>query len=653
VKYSTDKELREAAWRFAFRAGDAARLRASRRRVLSGASVIAAGGILAACSGSSNNNKNSGGGTSNSVTTSSTTASGSPIVPGTAIAHGTPVAAVGATLAPAGGSVDIPASLNRYPLVSKYNWRKQDFGGKPYVGGTLQVAGIPPADYNLMTTETLTQFPTYMNGLYNPAIHYGVNLDTGAIEPDLVQKAEHTPDYLQWTFTLPQNVFFQNLAPVNGAQMTSADVKFSFEQYIAKSLWNLPLQDVDHIEAPDQYTVKFVMKQPTLRLPDILALPYYQVFSPVHFADQNRFAQQVIGTGAFMLNSSDAFSKSSASRHPKYWGKSIWLPGYQNHALPFADTINSTYFSDTASVDAGLRGQSIDSADLEGALPSRIDDLLKANAKLKVTTDAEWALTPKRIFLSWKNPIFADVRVRQALSMALDRNTIVSQAFGGAAIVESTAVPYDQMGLDGPPTIDQMGPNFKYDPANAKQLLAQAGHSSLSFTALQGGPSPSAWMTLVQKYYKDIGVNMDIKTVTPTELSATLIKKDFDCVLSEAEGSVLGYNLDQSVGVMFSPNSPQNYAQVNDPELTPLLQKVHTSTNPDEWTALAKQAFDILNKNVDVIYVCGFHTWFVTQPWIHTIANTYYTTILNYGTSNWRNIWIDDTAPGGRGGKPA
>ncbi len=114
---------------------------------------------------------------------------------------------------------------------------------------------------------------------------------------------------------------------------------------------------------------------------------------------------------------------------------------------------------------------------------------------------------------------------------------------------------------------------------------------------------------------------------------------------------MLGYNLDQSVRVMFHPTSPQNYANVNDPELTPLLDKVHTSTNPDEWTQLAKQCFDVTNKNVPVLYVCGYHTWFVTQPWIHTIANTYYTTIINYGTSNWRNIWIDDSAPGGRGGK--
>ncbi len=650
MKYSTDKELSEAAVRFGEMAARSARLRASRRRVLSGAAVIAAGGIVAACSGSNNNKSAPSSGGANG---GASLPVGSPVAPGTAIAHGTPVqSGGGAALQPAGGSTSIPASLARYPYVQKYNWRKLDFGGKPYVGGTLQVAGIPPADYNLMTTETLTQFPAYMNGLYNPAIHYGVNLDTGAVEPDLAQKAEATPDFLQWTFTLPQNVFFHDLPPVNGAQMTANDVKFSFERYIDTSLWNLPLADVDHIEAVDNYTVKFVMKKPTLRLPDILALPYYQIFNPTHFADKNRFAQQIIGTGAFILKTSEAFSKSTAVRNPKYWGKSTWLPGYTSQGLPFADNLNQTYFSDPASLDAGLRGQSVDSADLEGSLPSRIDDLLKANPKLKVTTDAEWALTPKRVFLNWKNALFADVRVRQALSMAIDRQTIVQQAFGGAAIAESSPVPYDQMGLDGPPTIDQMGDNFKYNPSGAKQLLAQAGHpNGFSFTALIGATTPSSWETLLQKYWKDIGVNMDIKSVTPTELSATLIKKDFDAILSEAEGSVLGYNLDQSVRVMFHPTSPQNYANVNDPELTPLLDKVHTSTNPDEWTQLAKQCFDVTNKNVPVLYVCGYHTWFVTQPWIHTIANTYYTTILNYGTSNWRNIWIDDSAPGGRGGK--
>jgi peptide/nickel transport system substrate-binding protein len=652
MKYSTDKELQEAAGRFAAQAAQLARARASRRRVMTGAAVLAAGGIAAACSGSS---KSTTGGTTAQRATSGSpvpSSGGAPSLSGTPVVTRATPSGPGAGALPAyGGSASVPSALARYPLVAKYNWRKLDWGGKPYVGGTLQVAGYPPPDYNLMTTETLTQFPIYMNALFYPPIHYGNNLDTGTVEPDLVQRAEHTPDYMSWTFTLPQNVYFQDLPPVNGAQMTSADVKFSFERYIDTSLWNLPLANVDHIEAPDQYTVKFVMKHPTLRLPDILALPYYQIFNPAHFADKTRFSQQPIGTGAFILKSSEALSKSEAVRNPKYWGKSWWLPNYGTQGLPFVDDFKVTYFSDPASLDAGLRGQSVDAADLGGALPSRIDDLLKANPKLKVTTQAEWAVTPTRVTWNWKNnPVFADVRVRQALSMALDRQNIVNVAFGGAGVVGTSPVPYDQLGLDGPPTLDDLGPNFKYDPAGAKQLLAQAGHpNGFSLTALDPAASPAAWATLVQKYWKDIGVTLNIQTTPSVQVTAALVKKDFDIIMSA--GNVLGFNLEQAVLPLFYPDSPQNWGNVNDPEMTAVLDKLRASTNPDEWVDLAKQVFQVFNRNVDQLYVCGYHTFYATQPWVHTLAVTYYTTVGNYSSANWRNVWLDDSAPNGRGGK--
>jgi ABC-type transport system substrate-binding protein len=626
----SDRELREAAGVFRERQQQRNANRLSRRRVLSGSAILAAGGILAACGGGDDNN--------------SSTPSG-----------GGSTAAAGSSTAGSGGSTaggEIPATLAELKYVKKYNWRNLKWGGTPYMGGTLQAAGYPPPNWDLMTTQTLTQFPPYYNGLYYSALHAGLNLETSCVEADLAQKSEHTPDYLSWTFTLPENVFFHDLAPVNGAQMTSADVKFSFERYIDTSLWNLPLAGVDHIEAPDPKTIKFVLKEPALNFPNILALPYYQVFNQKHFEDKNRWSTQPIGTGAFILKDSKALQISHAQRNPKYWDTARWLKGYENAKLPFVDNYVSTYYADIASLQAGLRGKSVDCADLEGQLPSVLEDLLKANPDLQVTTDAEWALTPHRIFLNWKNPLFADVRVRRALSMALDREQIVQVALGGAGIAASSPVPYDQMGLDGPPALKDMGEFMQFNKDKAKSLLAEAGHSNgFSFTAKQASASVPSWMTLVQKFFKDIGVDMKIETTPPLGTTQALVDKNFDAILSNSEGSILGYDIDQVMRPMFGVGSAANYASVDDKELNPIMDKIHSSTNPDEWTSLAKQAFDVFNKNQDVLYVHGFHTWYAAQPWVHTIANTYYTTIANYAAANYRNVWVDDTAPGGRGGK--
>lgn len=220
----SDRELKEAAKIFREQQKQRVMNRLSRRRVLSGSAILAAGGILAACGGSdkgSSTPSSGGGGSTSTAAAGSATASG------------------GGGGSTAGGS--IPDALAKYEYVKKYNWRNLKWGGTPYMGGTLQAAGFPPPDWNLMTTQTLTQFPPYYNGLYYSALHAGLNLDTAAVEPDLVTKAEHSDDYLTWTFTLPSNVYFHDIDPVNGAQMTSADVKFSFERYIDTSLWNLPL----------------------------------------------------------------------------------------------------------------------------------------------------------------------------------------------------------------------------------------------------------------------------------------------------------------------------------------------------------------------------------------------------------------------------
>ena len=547
---------------------------------------------------------------------------------------------------------EIPASQERYPWVHRFNWRRLDWGGPPYVGGTIEAFGVPPGDWNVMTTETLTQFPIYMNGLYYSAMHQGIDLDGAAVRPDLALQTQVNPDFTEWTFTLPDNVYFHDIPPVNGARMTSEEVKFSFDRFIDTSVWNLPLSDVERIEAPDPTTVVFKMKRPALNLERVLAMPYFMIFHPEHFDDPDRFSQQVIGTGAWQLTSNEPFVRSTAVRHPRYWGTSHYLEDWPDVRLPFADELNFSFISDPNALDAALRGGEVDSWFATGIRPKRVLDLLDDQPDLQVAANMEWGLTHWRAFLQHNNPLFKDVRVRRALSMAVDRREIVDVTLEGAGVPEATPVPFDQMGLEGPPTPDQMGDYWEYNPEEAKRLLDAAGYGDgFSITALISLLSVIPdWIPLVQKYWGDVGIDVKIEGREDLQLSAALLQKNFDeVILTDGLGSILAYDLPQVVNV-YRPGSPQNFGNVDEPRLNDIFERIDNSLEPDEWPTLAREFHDTFVDLWPSVYFAGYHTWHINQPWLHTIANTLYTTILNYSSINWRSQWIDDSAPDGRGG---
>lgn len=551
---------------------------------------------------------------------------------------------------------EIPEAQERYPLVVQYNWRKLDWSTSPYVGGRLQVLGIPPGDYNLMTTETLTQFPMYMNGLYFSALHYGVNLDGPAVRPDLALTSEANPDITEWVFTIPENAFFHDKEPVNGDKLTAEHVKFTFDRFIDTSVWARPLRNVVRVEAPDDTTVKFVLERTELGLPNTLALPYYQVFHPTHFDDADRFSETVIGTGAFVLNSSEPFVRSEATRHPLYWDTARFLPGAEDVPLPFADEMNHDWIPDANAQDAAIRAGELDAVHMEAVRPSRVEQLLETNPDLQFATNIEWSVTQHRAYLQWNNPIFQDERVRRALSVALDRATIVDVAQEGAGVPESGPIPFDQMGLDAPPVADQMGEFWAYNPDQARELLDAAGYGDgLNLTAQfgnLGGVVPD-WMPLVQEFWGRVGVNVELQGEEQLRLSTILLDKSFpEIVLTSGLGSILGYDLPTVVSP-WHPESPQNWSNVDHPELTAIIDRIDNALDPDTWEDLAWEFHNKFAELQPAVYVAGYHSFFCTQPWIHTVANSAYTTILNYASNNWRNVWIDDTAPGGRGGTPA
>lgn len=612
-----------AHWQDEERKSARARREWSRRRVVAtGAQIAAMGGVaafLAACGGS--DDKGGSG------------SSGKP--------SGTPDSAQATVVAQPGQS-NLAAV---YPLVDKYNWRKLDWNvGPPTAGGQVLRGARPPANWDLMPVATITHSPPFYNGLYRPRLEPGANLDGQEFGPDLAQSTEPNGDFTQWVFKIPANVKFHDKAPVNGRECTAEDVAYSFTKYKEKSVWSVPLQVIDKVEAVDKTTVKFTMKQPYFALPNILGMPYYLVFAREHFeGPEDRWKQQAIGTGPFMLEFSDPTDRLDAVRNPTYWEKDK-----AGKALPYLDKYTSRYFSDRNAALAAFRSANLDSIGFTDT--DEFDAMVKSTPSAYYVVTPHWATYQNQVILQWNNPLFKDVRIRQALSMAINRKELVQNLLRGNG-TPAYPVPFDQMGLNRPLGWDDMPEAMQYNPQKAKQLLTAAGQpNGFKMSFLTGTPVAQVYV-LVKEYWKAIGVDLSFDEKDFLVVQSQLVKKEFPD--SAFYSGVAGFDPDVVVRPLYYPGAPQNWGNVEDAQLTQLMDKLRASVNASERKTIAKQINDRCLSESLQIYINGYHNFYGTHPWVHTIAQSLYTTIENWGSANWRYIWIDEKAPNGRGGKKA
>jgi ABC-type transport system substrate-binding protein len=253
----------------------------------------------------------------------------------------------------------------------------------------------------------------------------------------------------------------------------------------------------------------------------------------------------------------------------------------------------------------------------------------------------------------WNNPIFKDARVRRALSMAIDRKAIVAQTIGGAGTAP-TPIPYDQMGMKVAPWWDYMPPTAQHNPQEAKQLLTAAGYPDGSKTTFltSSATSPAPKVLAVQKAWRDVlNVDMAIEAQDPLVVLSTIQKKEFKDISSQ--GGVVATEPYALAKALFGVGEPQNWGNVDDPTLTQTIEKLKTATNAEERQKLAQEMNNRIFDETLQMWIDGRHVFAATRPWVHTVAQSLYTQIDNWGGSSWRNVWIDGNAPNNRGGKPA
>ena len=308
-----------------------------------------------------------------------------------------------------------------------------------------------------------------------------------ALKGDLAESWQSNNDFRVWTFKLRQGVKWQNVAPLNGREFVAADVKYCFEQYAKEGVQSFTFQEIEGIETPDKHTVRIHLKMPNTMFPQNLAEPVAVLFSKEVLEEDGDLKKRMIGTGPYVLKEHTRKVRAVLSRNPDYFDK----------GRPYFDEYQVLSTPDAATRTAAFRtGQS----DLHWvASVSDAGNLHKTNPNA-VIQEYKGMQTPFGLALAQDRAPFNDVRVRRAISMAIDRQKQVDTVFEGHGIL-GWGIPYIYY-QDKPPTAAQLGQYWQYKPAEAKKLLAEAGHPNGFETTLfyyEYFPQMTSQVQLVQQ----------------------------------------------------------------------------------------------------------------------------------------------------------
>jgi peptide/nickel transport system substrate-binding protein len=337
----------------------------------------------------------------------------------------------------------------------------------------------------------------------------------------------------------------------------------------------------------------------------------------------------MIGTGPFVLKEHTRKVRAVLQRNPDYFDK----------GRPYVDQYVILSTPDAATRLAAFRtGQS--DIHFVAAL-SEVETVRKTNPAA-VVEELKNAQTPFGLALAQDRPPFNDVRVRRAISMAIDRQKQVDTVYEGHGIL-GWGIPYVYF-QDTPPTAAQLGPWWQYRPADAKKLLAEAGHPNGFETTLfyyEYFPQMTSQVQLVQQDLKrNLNINVKITKLDYTTFYGRYVEGKWDGM---AWGFKTGYavSLDEQTYQYMHSGSTKNYFRFSDPVVDELVTKLRQTPDRAEQRTLTKKVFDREHDQVLRMWMpfdTGFLIW---NPALRNVGALMLRRNDGYGASTFARLWVD------------
>jgi peptide/nickel transport system substrate-binding protein len=450
-----------------------------------------------------------------------------------------------------------------------------------------------------------------------------------SLKGDLAESWTSSPDARVWTFKLRQGVKWHNVPPLNGREFVAADVKYCLEAYAKEGAQSFTFQEVEGIETPDKHTVRIHLKTPNVLFPQNVAEPITVMFAREVLEEDGDLKKRMIGTGPFLLKEHTRKVRVVLTRNPDYWDK----------GRPYLDEYVILSTPDAATRMAAFRTGQSDFIWL--ASPSEVETLRKTNANVQVHSFHN-TLTPFGVALAQDKPPFNDVRVRRAVSMAIDRQKQVDTLFEGHGII-GWGVPYIYY-TDKQPTLAQLGPWWQHRPAEAKKLLAEAGHPNGFDTTLfyyEYFPQMTSQVQVVQQDLKrNLNINVKITKLDYTTYYGRYVESKWD-------GMAWGFQSGHAVGLdertyqYMHSKSTKNFFRVADPVIDELTTKLRQTPGQADQRAMTKKIVDREFDQVLRMWMPYDNGFLVFQPQVRNGAAGALRRTDGYGSSTISRVWLD------------
>lgn len=428
------------------------------------------------------------------------------------------------------------------------------------------------------------------------------------IVPGLATKWEQSKDGFTWTFYLRKGVKFHDGTPFNAEA-----VKVFFERMIGPekpSRAGLYVPFVNSVEIVDDYTVKINLKTPFAFFLNNLAHSASGIISPTALKTYGKdISRRAVGTGPFKFVEWVHGDHLTMVRNDDYWGGKAYLD----------KIVVKTVKEDSARV---MMLQSGD-AQLIVRIPS--EDIPRLEKDPNIKLDSTETLRVLYIGINCSKKPFTDVRVRQALNYAVDKEAIVKSLYQGRALVSAGIVPPLATGF-----FSVKG--YPYDPEKAKKLLAEAGYPKgfkAKLWSPQGRyPKDFEMAQAVQQQLKKVGIDCTLDTMEWAVYLAATRKPPEE---NESELFLLGWapSTAEARWILYPLYTteqwvPQgnNRSFYSNKEFDDLVNKFTRATSKAEMDKYLKAAQELLVKEAASIFILVTKETIGMSKKLHGVINS-------------------------------
>ncbi len=427
---------------------------------------------------------------------------------------------------------------------------------------------------------------TVMRTMFEGLVGFDQNFELVA---ELATSWEVTEDATVFDFVLREGVTFHD-----GTAFDAAAAKAYFD-WVLDDENPIPargrsvLSDVETVEVLGPYELRMTLSTSNAAMLSNLALANARIASPASVIDQGAsVTRNPVGTGPYQFADWVDGQKVVVEAFDGYWGE----PAAAD-AIEFLETTNAS--TRAAQLQSG-------EAHFIEAVPAPLIPQIEAAAGVSIVTSGS---TFARIFpLNTQIEPFSDVRVRQAMNLAIDKDVIVQVAYGGGATVMDAPFPASVFGYASQGA-------YPYDPERARELLAEAGYEDgFSFSVLTfTGDEYATVGQLMQQMFADVGLEMQLN---PTERGALVdaIFQPFET--TELEASLVGNatrtgDADQALTVSYYseswPPAANNWSFYSNEEVDALIEAGRRTGDREERRAIYAEAQAIIWNDAPWVYL--------------------------------------------------